>query len=90
MLQLRVNSAIFAGSSKGEKLSQPSQGDNISRPGYYAGGRRDSGAYYLDVSIAVNGRITALNTAYTNQQLTIYHPFSGQPIDVPYKLPQVA
>lgn len=62
----------------------------LSRPGHYIGGWRDNGIYFLDISIPVNGKVAALKTAYANQQVAIYHPFSGQSIYVPYKLPQVA
>ena len=53
------------------------------RPGHYIGGWRDEGIFFLDVTLSIRGMFAALNAAYANQQLAIYHPFSGESLYLP-------
>ena len=64
--------------------------DALFQSGHYIGGWRNKWHFFLDVSIAVQGRILAFNAARANQQLAIYHPSSGQSFYVPYDLPRAA
>lgn len=58
----------------------------LSRPGHYIGGWQDGGHFFLDVSIAIKGSAEALNTAYANQQIAFFYPFTGRS----YYLPDAA
>jgi hypothetical protein len=57
--------------------------DLLSRPGHYVGGWQHNGIFYLDITIPVMGKSNALNIAYANQQIAIYHPFSGESFYLP-------
>lgn len=53
------------------------------RPGHFIGGWRDNGIFFLDVTLSIRGMLAALNAAYANQQLAVYHPFTAKTIYLP-------
>ncbi len=54
----------------------------LSQPAYFLGGWLDEGFFYLDVSVALQGRHKALKFAAENNQKAIWHPSTKRSIEV--------